>query len=1051
VLDNAWQPEQAEPLVDVLGPACRLLLTTRRGDLAQTLGAPAIPLDLPDEAVALKHLADWAGVAPDELPTEAAEVARECARLPFALALNGAMHQQGIAWADLAAALRAHELDFAEQRFKGYPHPTVLKSLGLSLESLDAEDAAAGARLRELAAFRPSGGIAEPAVAVLWAHTAGLTAAQSAKTLARLAGRALLSLQPGRTARQVLIHDLQHDYLVRLVDPAALQATLLQAWAARCGGDWTQLPDDGYAQRHLVEHLLAAGREPEVQTLLDSSTADGGHAWFAAHTEPGGEVQVLQDLALAAAATADEGLRWRRTLMQRSIQGLLAQIPIELHLATMAEVPESAEAALAGIRAHATPEQQVGALLALVPSLPPAPRAAALAECLATMRTRGNQPRARLLPLIAALLPPEGRTTVVDEALAAARSIDIAEYRAEGLGAVLPLLDPAQQAAVRPEALAALDAAADSAGWVDALRVVLPVCPAQAPQALALAQGLTEPFLAAMAFEAIVPHLPESLRAEAALEGIRRFESTRANGLWIVISLSRHVPGADVPALIIRAARDDPRQMPALVDKLPELLQGPALRDALAAIDAVLPSFGEAVRTRTRIALLPHRDAAVRLLEVEALLGDVPSLDSAHQRALSWQVLVPHLSPLQIRRARGLVARLDDAPALLLAAARLALAGDSALREEIVERCALQPPSLPRAVALAALATATQDAAQAQHLDAAVEAVQAQGHHPLLVPSLMDLAALLPPSRARPLQQQAADACAMPGGDLQTLARLAPLWPASLREGACRLALDTAARGAGAASGADLSLAVERLAPVLSPELQAHAQMLVQSIPLPGWRWAAGCHLLAVRADATAALLRDELVAAMETSLQAHDDPEFAALCRALARLLPQLDADQRPAFERVLREALQALPADWIVSVAPAMLPVLDEAALDALAARAWAARSGPLHAAWLAPAFAPTTRWQRLTEALPGLAPSGVEDGVTAECLSQAVQSLLAAPTAVREQAWIQVVSSLPVGRARVAMLMAGLVPLALSIDRRATLASASRAVLDVGAWWP
>jgi len=32
-----------------------------------------------------------------------------------------------------------------------------------------------------------------------------------------------------------------------------------------------------------------------------------------------------------------------------------------------------------------------------------------------------------------------------------------------------------------------------------------------------------------------------------------------------------------------------------------------------------------------------------------------------------------------------------------------------------------------------------------------------------------------------------------------------------------------------------------------------------------------------------------------------------------------------------------------------------------------------------------------------------------------------------------------------------MAGLAPLALSIDRRATLSSAARAILDVGGWWP
>ena len=238
---------------------------------------------------------------------------------------------------------------------------------------------------------------------------------------------------------------------------------------------------------------------------------------------------------------------------------------------------------------------------------------------------------------------------------------------------------------------------------------------------------------------------------------------------------------------------------------------------------------------------------------------------------------------------------------------------------------------------------------------------------------------------------------------------------------------------------------------MLSPELQSHALALVQAMSSPGWRWAAGCHLLPYRADALAALLRDELVAAAETSLQAHDDIEFAALCRGVARLLPQLTAAQRPAFEGLLRDSLDALPLTWIVSVIEAVSPVLDAAALEALAERAWSARASPPFAAWLAPAFPPATRWPRLVEALPGLAPSGVEDAVTADALAQAVQALLAAPQAQREQAWSQALSMLPVERARACSWMAGLAPLALSLDRQATLALAARATLDVGAWWP
>lgn len=86
-----------------------------------------------------------------------------------------------------------------------------------------------------------------------------------------------------------------------------------------------------------------------------------------------------------------------------------------------------------------------------------------------------------------------------------------------------------------------------------------------------------------------------------------------------------------------------------------------------------------------------------------------------------------------------------------------------------------------------------------------------------------------------------------------------------------------------------------------------------------------------------------------------------------------------------------------------------------------------------------------------LPGLAPSDLNGGVTAEALARVAQALASAPLALREQAWSQALSTLPAPRTRAALLSAGLAPLALSLDRRATLAAAACPMLGVLARWP
>ena len=52
----------------------------------------------------------------------------ECGRLPFALALCGAMARDGAPWADLLDALAEADLAFLRKQFPNYPYPDVLRA-----------------------------------------------------------------------------------------------------------------------------------------------------------------------------------------------------------------------------------------------------------------------------------------------------------------------------------------------------------------------------------------------------------------------------------------------------------------------------------------------------------------------------------------------------------------------------------------------------------------------------------------------------------------------------------------------------------------------------------------------------------------------------------------------------------------------------------------------------------------------------------------------------------------------------------------------------------
>ena len=268
VLDDVWVLRHAS-MLDVVGDAGRLLITTRNREVLAGLGAEEHRIELLSREQARVLLADWAGMSADELPTIAEDVARECGHLPLALSMIGAMARlEPTAWEDALTRLRRADLDRIRQDFPNYPYPDLLRALEVSVQALDARDLA---RYLELAVFPEDLAIPKNAVEVLWSPH--LPAVDARDLLRRLAARALLH----REQELVSVHDLQGDYLrSRTRDPEELHSKLVVAYRERCRDGFASGSDDGYFFGWLGHHLVGAGRMEELKRLL----VDG--RWLAA-------------------------------------------------------------------------------------------------------------------------------------------------------------------------------------------------------------------------------------------------------------------------------------------------------------------------------------------------------------------------------------------------------------------------------------------------------------------------------------------------------------------------------------------------------------------------------------------------------------------------------------------------------------------------------------------------------------------------------------------------------------------------------------------------
>lgn len=289
VLDDVWDVRHARAF-DVLGPASRLLVTTREGAVLTALDAHAETVERLSVDAALSLLANWVSSRASDLPDAARAVAHACGYLPLALAVAGARVRGGASWESVSRSLYEGRLEFLD-----HPYGNVFRSMRLSLDGLSPPDRE---RYLELAVIPEDDAIPESILLAMWKQTCGLDPQSGREVLGRLHERSLLKLVEGETEHSIALHDLQHDFLrISVHDLAQLHRSLLAALVAgisAAGGhvQWWKLPPDRpYAWIHLVRHLVAAGFQTEAHMLLLDCR------WLEAKLHVAGLSAVLSDFA----------------------------------------------------------------------------------------------------------------------------------------------------------------------------------------------------------------------------------------------------------------------------------------------------------------------------------------------------------------------------------------------------------------------------------------------------------------------------------------------------------------------------------------------------------------------------------------------------------------------------------------------------------------------------------------------------------------------------------------------------------------------------------
>jgi WD40 repeat protein len=259
VLDDVWDKRHVDPFL-VEAPRCRVLFTTRNGNIALSLCAGEIKLGVFQPVQAVELLREWAGRDDPAFP----DISKRLGYLPLALKLAGAQLREGTAgaeWLTEPPHVSQMFLDFCSED----PTENLESCFDLSVKRLPKRYQTL---YHALGIFPEDVPVPQAVIARLWKQLdGGLGDADWSNLLKQLSRLALVEMGSDRT---VTLHDLLYDYnrgKLGVQQTASLHNCLLDAYN-HGPGPWHSVPDDGYLYRHLSYHLPEAGRKEELRRLL---------------------------------------------------------------------------------------------------------------------------------------------------------------------------------------------------------------------------------------------------------------------------------------------------------------------------------------------------------------------------------------------------------------------------------------------------------------------------------------------------------------------------------------------------------------------------------------------------------------------------------------------------------------------------------------------------------------------------------------------------------------------------------------------------------------
>ena len=352
VLDDVWHGQHVEPF-HTEAPRCRTLVTTCNTEVALSINAAEVNLELLDPDQAVHLLGKWSEKDDPAFP----DIAERLGYLPLTVKLVGAQLRNGMTGAEWLATF-ANRLSQLNPHHTADPQENLQVCFALSLDHLPEIDRS---RYYTLGIFLEDAPIPQPVILRLWQRLQPeLTTTQCSDLLTELALRGLIEYNAA--TETVSLHDLLYDYTREKLGErvATIHRDLLAAYNPD-NTPWASVVHDGYLYHRLAYHLREAKQEGVLRQLLFD------FAWLQAKLEATDVNALLNDYEFLP---DDSDLRLLQGAIRLSAQ-VVAQDKTQLRSQLYGRLMALQVPAIEGLAQHLKGEDNERWLRLLVPTLTP--------------------------------------------------------------------------------------------------------------------------------------------------------------------------------------------------------------------------------------------------------------------------------------------------------------------------------------------------------------------------------------------------------------------------------------------------------------------------------------------------------------------------------------------------------------------------------------------------------------------------------------------------------------------------------------------------------